>query len=61
MTSTFFFIQSEVDVGLPLRTVGEAVEGKQVAFPVVPMKVESPVGTHRKQWRDEQMINNKNM
>lgn len=45
---TFFFIQSEVDVGLPLHTLGEAVKGKQVAFPVVPLKVESPAGTHGK-------------
>lgn len=44
MTFTFSFIQSKVDVGLPLYAAAEAVEGKQVAFPVVPMKVESPVG-----------------
>lgn len=43
---TFFLVQGEVDAGLPLGAVAEAVEGKQVAFPVVPMKVESPV------WRE---------
>lgn len=55
-TLTFFFIQSKADVGLLLHTVGEAVEGKQVAFPVVPLEVESPVEkkkkTHRKRSRD---------
>ena len=64
-TLTFFFIQSKVDVGLLLHTVGEAVEGKQVAFPVVPLEVESPVQkkkkTHRKESRDLQMINKKEM
>lgn len=48
MTVTFFFIQSKVDVGLLLRTVGETVKGKQVAFPAVPLKVESPVQTYGK-------------
>lgn len=60
-TFTFFFIQSKVNVGLLLRTVGEPVKGKQVAFPVMPLKVESPVETHGKSLRDGQMINSKNM
>ncbi len=53
MTFTFFFIQSKVGIGLLLHTVGETVKGKQVAFPVVPLEVESPVGTHGKELRDE--------
>lgn len=40
---TFFLVQGEVDAGLPLGAVAEPVEGKQVAFPVVAMKIESPV------------------
>lgn len=40
---TFFLVQGEVDTRLPLGAVAETVEGKQVAFPVVPMKIESPV------------------
>ena len=47
-TFTFFFIQSKVDVGLLLDTVGETVKRKQVAFPVVPLKVESPAEAHGK-------------
>lgn len=46
-TFTFFLVQSEVDVGLLLHTVGETVKRKQVAFPVVPLKVESPVRSTR--------------
>lgn len=56
---TFFFIQSEVDVGLFLHTVGKTVKGKQVAFPVVPLKVESPARSTQEV--DDQMINNKNI
>lgn len=48
MTFTFFFVQSKVDVGLLLHTVGEAVKGKQVAFPVAPLEVESPEEARRK-------------
>lgn len=59
--STFSFIQREVDVGLPLRAVGEAVEGEQVAFPVAALKVESPAERPGKPLRDDPAINSENM
>lgn len=58
---TFFLVQSEVGVGLLLHTVGETVKGEQVAFPVVPLKVERSVETGRKLLRDDHMIKDKNM
>lgn len=60
-TLTFFFIQSKADVGLLLHTVGEAVEGKQVAFPVVPLEVESPVEKKKQNTQEavERLTNDK--
>lgn len=61
MACTFFFIQREVGVGLPLCAVGETVKGKQVALPVVPLKVESPGEGPRKSLGDEPTINSEKM
>lgn len=46
-TVTFFLIQRKVNIALLLHTMAETVKGKQVAFPAVPLKVESPVKKHR--------------
>lgn len=56
MTFTFFFIQSKVDVGQLLYTMGKTVKREQVTFPVVPLKVESSAETQRKKRRDVHMI-----
>jgi hypothetical protein len=45
---TFFLIKVKVHPVFPVSTVHEAVKGKQVAFPVLMVKVECPVRTDRK-------------
>lgn len=56
---TFFFIQSKASVGLLLHTLGKTVKRKQVAFPVVPLKVESSAETEGEQLIGYQMVNTK--